>query len=170
MDQPPEDPGIFVTLFRNVICKMFSNSSVQTDLNESKKKDEKNAKKRLQRLGEPNRGSNLRQQSNLSFFKPKASPRSKTHKPNSSSCGQMASNHLLASSSQQRNEQDDFPPADVEAAGHPAAAPLEGLDSFQNVTNQTETTVDVDEMSKCGNQLPYLMHFIFYYYLFQGQK
>jgi hypothetical protein len=34
---------------------MFSNSSVQTDLNESKKKDEKNAKKRLQRLGEPNR-------------------------------------------------------------------------------------------------------------------
>jgi hypothetical protein len=55
MDQPPEDPGIFVTLFRNVICKMFSNSSVQTDLNESKKKDEKNAKKRLQRLGEPNR-------------------------------------------------------------------------------------------------------------------
>jgi hypothetical protein len=29
----------------------------------------------------------------------------------------MASNHLLASSSQQQTEQDDFPPADVEAAG-----------------------------------------------------
>ena len=124
----------------------------------------------MQRLGEPNRGSNLRQQSNLSFLKPKASPRSKTHKPNSSSCRQMASNHLLASSSQQQTEQDDFPPADVEAAGHPAAATLEDLDSFQNVTNPTETTVDVDEMSKCGNQLPYLMHVIFYYYLFQGQK
>jgi hypothetical protein len=65
---------------------MFSNSFIQTDSNESKKKDEKNAKKILQRLGEPNRGSNLRQQSNLSFFKPKASPCSKTHKPNSSSC------------------------------------------------------------------------------------
>jgi hypothetical protein len=86
MDQPPEDPGIFLTFFRNVICKMFSNSFIQTDSNESKKKDEKNAKKILQRLGEPNRGSNLRQQSNLSFFKPKASPCSKTHKPNSSSC------------------------------------------------------------------------------------
>lgn len=72
----------------------------------------------------------------------------------------------VAYSSQQRTEQDDFPPADVETVGHPAAAPLEGLDSFQNVTNPTETTVD--EMSKCGNQLPYLMHFIFYYYLFQG--
>lgn len=62
---------------------------------------------------------------------------------------------------------DDFPPADVEAAGHPAAALLEGLVLFQNVTNPTETTVDVDEMSKCFPNLllPYLMHVIFYYYL-----
>jgi hypothetical protein len=68
MDQPPEDPGIFLTFFRNVICKMFLNSSVQTDLNESKKKDEKNVKKIFQRLGEPNRGSNLRQQLIKSFI------------------------------------------------------------------------------------------------------